>query len=182
MNPPRLPWRRVAAFGLDYLVILLCMGVLALFSLSVLIPRLSLGAPWQTQLLGFTTLTLPVFLYFALSETRFAGTLGKRWLALSVTDVSGARVSLRQSLLRSALKFAPWELTHTAVHRFIFWTADGASLSFRERIFVVSVCTLSLGLAAAYLTGLFRGRPLYDRAVHTDVGFAHFVMHHRRLT
>ena len=169
MKERKLAWRRLAVFGLDYLLILLYMGLLALVSLTLLTPRLSLSAPWQTQLLGFTTLTLPVGLYFALNESFAGGTLGKRWLGLKVTDETGAPLPLYRSLLRSTLKFAPWELAHTAVQRLIPWTAEGAALSLGQWTFLLGFYTLSLGLAASYVVGLFRGQPLYDRVARFRV-------------
>lgn len=169
MNEERLAWRCLAAFGLDYLLILLYMGLLALVSLTFLTPRLSLNVPWQTQLLGFTTLTLPVGLYFALSESFGGGTLGKRWLGLKVTDETGAPLLLHRSLLRSGLKFAPWELSHTAVYRLIPWTVEGAALSFGQWTFLLGFYALSFGLAASYVVGLFRGQPLHDRVARSRV-------------
>ena len=172
MKGVRQAWRRVAAFGLDYLLILLYMGVLMLFSLTVLTPRLSFNAPWQTQLLGFMTLTLPVFFYFALSESFAGGTFGKRCLGLNVTGMSGSRLPLYRSLLRSTLKFTPWELAHTAVHRLIRWTADGGELSLGQTLFILGFYVLSLGLAGVYLVGLFRNQPLYDRVARSRVVLA----------
>lgn len=170
------PWRRLAAFGVDYLVILLYMGVLALAMTTVMTTAGeplagTLRAPWQAQLLGLVTLTLPVGLYFAVAEGVFGATLGKRLLGLRVTDSQGVRLPLGRSLLRSAVKFLPWELGHTAAHRLVFWTAAPEPLSAPQLAFLTLFYALSLGLASSFVVGLFVGsrRPLYDRVAGSRV-------------
>lgn len=114
--------RRLAAFGVDYLAI--AIYLLALWVVSVALgargvaPTAAFADPVRAQLLGFALLTLPVVLYFALWEgsTRQA-TPGKRTLGLRVVSVSGTRLPWPRSLLRSALKFAPWELAHAVIWR-----------------------------------------------------------------
>ena len=158
-------WLRLAAFGVDYLLILFYMAGLAAVSLTVAAPLLSnLAAPWQAQLLGFITLTLPVTLYFTLCEGLLGATFGKRWLGLTVTNLAGAPLPLGRSLLRSAAKFAPWELAHTAVHRLVWWTADGATLMGWQFAWMALFYSASLLLAALYSLNLLVGtrRTPYD--------------------
>lgn len=165
-------WRRLAAFGVDYLLILLYMAALATVSLMVAAPLLAkLAAPWQAQLLGFTTLTLPVTLYFAFGESLSGATFGKRRLGLTVTGLAGARLPLGRSLLRSTAKFAPWELAHTAVHRLVWWTADGATLVGWQLAWLAWFYGASLLLAALYLLSLWFGtrRTPYDRLAGSQV-------------
>lgn len=175
MNAASL-WQRLAAFGVDYLVILLYMGVLALVMTTVMTTvgaplAETLRAPWQAQLLGFVTLTLPVGLYFAVAEGVFGATLGKRLLGLRVVDARGGRLSPGRSLLRSAVKFSPWELGHTAAHRLVFWTAAPEPLSASQLAFLTLFYALSLGLAASFGVGLFAASrpPLYDRVAGSRV-------------
>lgn len=74
--------------------------------------------PLRAQLIGIALLTLPVVLFFALWEaSNRRATPGKRALGVRVERVGGDRLSVSRSLLRSAVKFAPWELAHTAVWR-----------------------------------------------------------------
>lgn len=173
-------WRRLAAFGADYLAILLYMGVLATVMTTVMTTMTTtVGAPLagiaatprQAQLLGFVTLTLPVGLYFAVAEGVFGATVGKRLLGLRVTNSRGARLSPGRSLLRSTVKFLPWELGHTAVHCLVFWTAAPEPLSAPQLAFLTLFYALSLGLAASFLLSLFVGsrRPLYDRVAGSRV-------------
>ena len=151
----RSSWRRLAAFAVDYSIILLYLGLLYLIGRGVGFVTW-VHAPWQAHLLGFTTLTLPVILYFALLETWDGATLGKRVLRLHVTNLCGAPLSLNRSLFRNAVKFLPWELSHTALYRVDF---DSGLALWQTALFGLSL----LG-AALYLLGLFIPpyRPLYD--------------------
>ena len=115
-------WPRIAAFLLDYLLILVYLGILALVGLSLTLGPL--GEAWSAlvstaarkDLLAFFTTVLPVMAYFVWSERSPAGgTWGKRKLGLRVVDSQYGRISLGQALIRSALKFAPWQMAHTAL-------------------------------------------------------------------
>ena len=110
--------RRLLAFGLDWLVIALYGGTLfALVALAAGIPEQSPG-PWRAQGIGFLTMTLPVWLYFSLTEASpWQGTIGKRVLGLQVATVAGARPGLLLSARRNALKFLPWECGHLLAHQ-----------------------------------------------------------------
>ena len=65
-------------------------------------------------------------LYFAVSEASpWQATLGKRALSIRVaTHGAGGRLSFRRTLLRAALKFAPWELAHTVLWRVEGWPLE----------------------------------------------------------
>jgi uncharacterized RDD family membrane protein YckC len=74
------------------------------------------GQAARAQAIGFVLVTLPVGLYFALSEASGRqATWGKRRLALVVVGPGGGRSGLGRSLARAAVKFVPWELAHAAV-------------------------------------------------------------------
>ena len=114
-------WPRLKAFALDYLILggylllLLWVGVSLIGAIPGFSERVS-DNPLLGQLLGFVSVTLPVSLYFALSEasTRQA-TWGKHRMQLQVSDTAGARLSIPRALLRTALKFIPWELAHACI-------------------------------------------------------------------
>lgn len=117
---------RIRAFGLDYLVIL-AYGVLlvavGLLLQSVLAPLFSRSAA-TAEATAFLLVTLPVSLYFALSESGGSqGTWGKRRMGLKVVDARGERIGLMRSLVRSAVKFIPWELAHFVIWRFMLPTS-----------------------------------------------------------
>lgn len=114
-------WPRLLAFALDYLILGGYLLLLLWVSVSLIgaFPAFSerVGAdPLLGQLVGFVSVTLPVSLYFALSEASAGqATWGKRRMHLQVSDTAGARLSLPRALLRTALKFIPWELAHTCI-------------------------------------------------------------------
>jgi len=116
---------------------------------------------------AFLTLTLPVALYVALSEaSRSQATLGKRALGLRVTTTDGGRVPLGHSMVRSAVKFVPWELAHTAI-----WHTPGQPFVSPPGAWNVAGYALSLGGATWYAVSLFVGdrRTPYDHVAGTTV-------------
>jgi uncharacterized RDD family membrane protein YckC len=163
--------RRAAAFGLDYLLIagwlVLVVGGGALLRLAA--PGLAaalFGNPLIGEATGFLVLTLPVSAYFAATEAGPAGaSWGKRRLGLRVTTVSGQDLRLSRSVLRTGLKFLPWELTHAIIWRF---ANPGSAPEVLLNIGLVVVWALiAANLASALLDD--RRRTLYDRLSGTRV-------------
>ena len=77
--------------------------------------------PISAEMSGFALITLPISLYFALSEASSSrATWGKRKRHLRVTDLAGGRISPARSLSRTALKFTPWELAHACIWQITF--------------------------------------------------------------
>ena len=118
--------QRAAAFGFDYLlisaylIILVVVGLLLQFASPALSVAL-FGSAISGELTGFAVLTLPVTLYFAFGEASTArATWGKRRLGLRVVTGADQRLGLGRSLLRSGLKFLPWELAHASIWQFLF--------------------------------------------------------------
>lgn len=124
-------WVRVLAFALDYLLIagyllVLFVAGLALNRVWPLLRQTVFATPTSSHLASFLLVTLPVSLYFALSEASVRqATWGKRKLGLQVTDSDGTRLSSGRSLGRTALKFIPWELAHTLIWQVRFASTDG---------------------------------------------------------
>lgn len=68
--------KRGVAFGIDYLIIVIY--AVLLFGITTMINPENVN-PIKGQFIGFITLTLPVFLYFYLTEKSiYKGTIGKR--------------------------------------------------------------------------------------------------------
>jgi uncharacterized RDD family membrane protein YckC len=116
------PWRRVAAWLLDYLVILGYLIVLTATSLGALSsPAASmfssaLTMPITAELVGFLTLTGPVILYFALCEaSTWQATLGKRALGVVVVGPGGTRLPFGRTIVREVVRFLPWEMAHALI-------------------------------------------------------------------
>ena len=119
---------RTLAFLLDYIFIAVYIGVLIGISISLGFGPLRaaflklFADPNSSEITAFLFLVLPVVLYFALFEcSSWQATWGKRKMGLLVTNIHGKRLSLARSLLRSLLKFVPWELTHACIWRIPGW-------------------------------------------------------------
>ncbi len=170
-----IPERRPAGFrpraiatALDFL--LLAAYALLLFGLATLVIQTTdleegLDSPLARDLLAFVTLIVPVILYFALQESSARqATIGKRRAGLQVVSAAGGgRLSLPRALLRSALKFLPWQMAHTAVFQISAGNESAAiwALSIVAQLLVV-VYALALWLDR-------RRRTPYDRLAGTAV-------------
>lgn len=111
---------RLKAFLFDYLIILAYLILLLLSSLFFIpsIQTLFTGSPVIAQLMGFLLLTLPVSLYFILTDSvLFGQSFGKRKLSIQVVNRNGKALSIPQAILRTFLKFLPWELSHFLIYR-----------------------------------------------------------------
>lgn len=157
---------RLLAFAIDWIIIAAWGGIL--FGLvwwsndgSPVAP----AGPWQGQAIGILSMTLPVVFYFGLCEASAGqGTLGKRLLGLRVSQRNGARAPRRQTLLRAAMKFLPWELGHLLAQQAFFAGEEGIP----RWAFLPGV--LSFALPAWWLTSLIvQGRTPYDRCSQTVV-------------
>jgi len=164
---PASPLRRIAAWLLDYLLIAAYLILLTAVSLGVRVSPIwagltsALSRPVAAELVGFLLLTLPVVLYFALCEaSRLRATLGKRALRLAVVDQGGRRLSVRRALVREAVRFLPWELSHALLYR-VALSTDRGSIS----ILVTAGFVVVYALVGLYLVTLFIGshRTAYDR-------------------
>jgi uncharacterized RDD family membrane protein YckC len=166
--------RRIAAFGVDYLIIAAWIGLITAvgFGARAILgietgPILSQADKLRGHTIAFLSLTLPVILYFAIAESsRWQATVGKRALGLRVQTVTGARVGLGRSLARSAIKFLPWEVAHTAI-----WHVPGqpfVSMPAPINFLGYAVALAGAGVfAAAVFRG--RGRTPYDLVAGTMV-------------
>jgi uncharacterized RDD family membrane protein YckC len=163
-------WKRIGAFALDYIIIL---GyLLVVVFLSLLANSLFGANQWmfadriRAQFVAFLIVTLPVTLYFAISESSARqATWGKRRLKLKVANRDGNRISFWRSLGRTLLKFVPWEISHTLIWQIYFspqtesvWINYGFALVY----LLIGLNLLSLVLTKTKQT-------LYDLLTHTYV-------------
>ncbi|MDX2066905.1 MAG: RDD family protein, partial [Haliscomenobacter sp.] len=129
---PNLILRRIAAALLDYCFVvgyaMLLFGLIALLFGVEKMGSLELS-PVAGQLIAFSTLTLPVFLYFFLQEkSARKGTIGKRALRLQVVMIQDSANHTRGILIRTVLKFLPWEIAHWGIQWMAFYTKKGMEL------------------------------------------------------
>jgi uncharacterized RDD family membrane protein YckC len=162
--------RRLLAFAYDYIIIALYIGALA--GIVLVVPPLNrwftalFADAVMSDLAAFVLLILPVVLYFGLSEgSGRASTWGKRRAGLRVVARDGTSIGYPQALIRSAIKFLPWQLGHTAVFQSIY-----AEETFSLGIFALFAS--AYGLAIIYLLYLWRRpdhRAPYDLLAGTVV-------------
>lgn len=124
-------FRRIAAFALDYLLIAGYLVVLAIVSSFLTFSPLKeewqglISSPERLDFLAFLTSILPVILYFTLLESSKGGaTWGKYRMGLRVVHMSGERLSRGRALVRSAVKFLPWQLAHTCLFHIPGWPME----------------------------------------------------------
>jgi hypothetical protein len=152
--------RRLVAFALDWGVMVAWGGLLFGLAMRWSVGDLAMVAnPWVAQAVGFAAMTLPVTVYFAVSESSpLRASLGKHIVGLQVTSLSGGRIGLARSLLRNGIKFLPWELGHL-----VAWQAI-ASGSAGVPGWVLAPMVLSLGVPLWWICSLLlEGVAPYDR-------------------
>ncbi len=116
----RLATPRMTAFALDWLLFIVYAAVI-FFAVSPFIQPAFDDSPFVSELVGMLCVTLPLVLYFTISEWRWGHTVGKRLTRLKVQSTGPGRMTLPQSVIRNVMKFAPWELAHFAIwHAFLF--------------------------------------------------------------
>ena len=164
--------KRLKAFVIDYCIILVYIALLSgttLFISNIFRLRLEAIDPVTAELIGFTTLTLPVILYFTLSENgRYAGTVGKRKVGLQVVSNGPAKAGTGQLLLRNCIKFLPWELAHFFIYRLFYFTSINQAMPG----WVLTGLIVSQTLAIIYLLCLFlhkKNRSVYELFSRTSV-------------
>jgi uncharacterized RDD family membrane protein YckC len=171
MNPSV---RRLLAFAIDYVVIAAYLLILAAASLVVLASsgnahdQALWADAWSAEIAGFVLLTAPVVLYFAALESSSSGaTLGKRVLHLRVVATGGGRLGFGRSLVRSGIKFLPWELAHFTIWQYVYGARTGgapgwAPIALAAVYVLVGVYILSLLVGKSH-------RTIYDRAAGSMV-------------
>lgn len=107
---------------IDYILILAYLVVLFMINVF-LFPGLQeffKGSLVVAQFTGFLMVTLPVSLYFIISDSKIGGqSFGKRKSGVKVVGKNGEAVSLLKMTFRTIIKFLPWELSHFLVYRLV---------------------------------------------------------------
>ncbi len=116
--------------------------------------------------MGLLTLTLPILLYFSLSEWRWGYSLGKAALGLRVVDKTGHYPTFGRALLRNVFLLAPWEMAHSAI-----WWAPGRPFLDPPDDVARGVLAAAIGIALTWFasTLIWPGRSIHDRLSGTKV-------------
>lgn len=129
-------------------------------------PTADTGAKLVGHGIGLLTLTLPVLLYFSLSEWRWGYSLGKAALGLRVVDKTGHYPTFGRALLRNAILLAPWEMAHAAI-----WWSPGRPFLDPPGDIARGVLVAAIAMALAWFvsTLIWPGRSIHDRLSGTKV-------------
>ena len=142
--------RRVGAYLLDIVLLFVVLAPLG-FVIQLAIGWAPETGPeiYRMLLINFS---LPVWLYFILFESSGRGaTIGKRLVGLQVELQPSATPKWPRILLRTGIKFVPWEMVHFA--SFALAPADGSFTVLQS-----SLLTLAWLLMFAYLFWAWRSR------------------------
>jgi len=164
--------KRLKAFVIDYFIILIYIGLLLGATLLISkILQLKLGNvnPVIGELIAFATLTVPVILYFTLSENgNYAGTIGKRRFGLQIVNKTLTKANIGQLLIRNCIKFLPWELAHFFIYRLYYFTSINKTIP----DWVLTGLIVSQGLVIIYLFCIIfikNNRSIYELLSQTRV-------------
>ena len=154
--------KRILAFSIDYVFILIY-GT-ALFQITMMFGPKALS-PIEGQIVGFLTLTLPVFLYFYFSEnSTAAATIGKRIFKLRVSSLG-----LKSSIFkRNFVKFLPWEIAHIGGH----WISYYSNHSIDPPLWVWIVLIVPQITVIYYMVSIVKSKGksgFYDHFANTKV-------------
>lgn len=162
---------RFLAFVIDYTIILLY--GLVLFGLTMMSSstfEVSMEqSPLASQIIGFFTMTIPVFFYFYLTEKgRNKATIGKKMQKL-VVQTDGANRSYN-ILVRNLIKFIPWEIAHTGVHWMKYYERHDMS----NPVWVWVLLILPQVVVIIYIISIIRSKgksSIYDKIAKTEVEY-----------
>ncbi|WP_243062088.1 RDD family protein [Humibacter sp. RRB41] len=168
----RHPWRRLLAWLIDWVCVLVWVGILVAIGVPLYLSGVTGGVgPISLNVISGLVLVVPVTVVLAaLEASRSGATLGKRVLHLRVQTHQDARVSFGRALARNALKIAlPWAVGHVAVIAIVVSSEAG---SVPPWVWVVTIAAYVLPIA--YVVALFvrSGRTPYDAAAGTSVVLA----------
>ncbi len=164
----RHPWRRLLAWLIDWLCILVWVGVVAAVGVPLQLAGLTSGlSTFALNLVAALLVVVPVTLALAaLESSRLRATPGKLAVRLRVVRTGTERApGFGRALARNAMKVAlPWTIGHAAVYAIV-----GASGGVPVWVWLLTGCAYAL--PAVWVVSLFvgSGRTPYDRAAGTVV-------------
>jgi uncharacterized RDD family membrane protein YckC len=159
-------WQRVQAFLWDYLIIACYLMIISILAWLTHVNNWLFINRIQSQLSAFVLITLPVILYFSILESsKRQGTWGKHKMKLRVIDQDESRISFTRALVRTFLKFIPWELSHTLIWEINF--SPETNSVFINVGFAVVYLLIGLNIASLLLTKT--RQTMYDLLTKTFV-------------
>ena len=113
-------FRRIFAYWIDILLVFVILVAALQFLIFVPLRQLFIESEdwfmsgWNSEAYTLLTISLPIWLYFILSEiSPWQATIGKHLLRLQTVDITtNNKISLKQAIVRTFFKLLPWELAH----------------------------------------------------------------------
>ncbi|WP_159457787.1 RDD family protein [Virgibacillus dakarensis] len=111
--------KRLLALLVDILLIIVY--VIGLLGVTQLLYHIFLDGPpamgrLGEELIAFSTLLSPVFLYFVITEYGKArATFGKRMMHIHIDSIGNLPLTLTQVILKNIIKLLPWQMAHTFI-------------------------------------------------------------------
>lgn len=113
-------FRRTISYLIDCLLVFVILVTVLQLMLFVPIRHLVIGSDnwfksgWNTEAYTLLTISLPIWLYFILSEVSpWQATIGKHLFQLQTLDITTKKpISLKQAVVRTIIKLLPWEIAH----------------------------------------------------------------------
>lgn len=164
--------RRIAAALLDYGFVI-GYAILLFGLVGLLFGFDQMGemefSPAAGQLIAFSSLTFPVFLYFFIQEkSAKKATIGKRVLGLQIERIKTSSNHSRGILIRTVLKLLPWEIAHWGIQ----WLALYVKKEAAPPIWVWVVLIVPQVVAFFYFASMLYTKgtlSLYDAVAGTKV-------------
>ncbi|MEV6102357.1 RDD family protein [Nocardia sp. NPDC051981] len=165
----RHPWKRLAAWFIDCLLILLFAGLIAAVCVPLYLAGVTGAMPQPVgNAVSALVLVVPAVLVLAALEAGHkAATIGKLAMKLHLTDSDGTQVTYPRALARNTMKFgAPWLIAHAAVYALASSSAQGVIPGW-----IWPLLALAYAIPIVWILSLFvgTGRTPYDRLTHTTV-------------
>jgi uncharacterized RDD family membrane protein YckC len=152
--------KRLKAFAFDYLIILAYVLLMAGVNFGIILRGRMIeelfpyfASPVIKDVVAFLMLILTVILYFTLQESSpRQGTWGKRKAGIRVITAQGESLTKIQALVRSLVKFLPWQIAHTSIYQIREVVPGGEVAPFNFTGFVLVYLLIGIYLAAMFIS------------------------------
>lgn len=109
---------RLLAYSIDFIILSVVLVGIQLFLNLVTngFPFSYFSKSYQIYIWVLCTISIPAWFYFILLEiSDKQSTLGKRFFNLKVTNKQSAPIGIKESFVRTLIRFLPWEITHISL-------------------------------------------------------------------
>lgn len=160
-------FKRIFAYVIDYLLIMLYAVLLFLISYSIHSindSTMKVQDPLTGNITSFIFITLPVFIYFYLYESsKRQGTFGKQLQKIKVQNNSKRNV-----FIRVFMKVLPWEIAHFGIHWSFYY--DSQNLEIPLWNWVVNIIPQIVVILYFISIVMSKGKSsVYDKIANTSI-------------